>query len=134
MARASLRTNSIASSTLGNAEPRPIAAGQRFAANEGQAQERLTAVFAEIEDGADIGMPQRGGGASFAQEAGDRYERAREFDGDGAIQLRIVSEIDSAHAAFAELALDAISADLEQHSGRRGRSPAAAWFRRACGR
>jgi hypothetical protein len=75
--------------------------------------ESFAGVFADIVDGTDVGMVERGGGAGFALEALQRLEVVgdffrKKFEGDKAAQAGVFSLIDHAHATAAEFFDDAI--------------------------
>ena len=79
-------------------------------------------VFADVVDGADVGMIEGGGGAGLAAEtleglgiAGDFI--GQEFEGDEALQAGVFRFVDDAHAATAELFDDAVVRDgLANHA------------------
>ena len=81
---------------------------------------------ADVVDGADVRIVQRGDGARFLLEALPRFrigrERAREhLDGNRAIEPRVARAIDLAHAAGADRGDDLVRtkacAGLERHEG-----------------
>ena len=86
---------------------------ERGAIEKFHGDEGFAGVFADVVDGADVGMVQRGGGAGFAFEAfqrlgvvGDVFRE--EFEGDEAAQAGIFGFVDYAHATAAEFFDDAI--------------------------
>ena len=78
--------------------------------------ERAAVRFADIVDGADVGVAECGSGAGLAFEAiqggGITEEFAsEEFEGDGTAEASVPSAIDLSHAAGAEEGVDAIGSD-----------------------
>ena len=72
--------------------------------------------FADVVDGADVGMVQSGSGARFAPEALEGLRIAgdivgQKFQSDEAAQARVFGFVDDAHAAAAELFDDAVVRD-----------------------
>ena len=68
---------------------------------------------AAVEQGQDVRVLEVGGGLDLGQEAlgaddGGEFG-AEDLDGDGAIVLEVVGQVDRGHAALAELALDAVA-------------------------
>ena len=62
----------------------------------------------DVVDGDDVGMVQRGGGLRFLDEAAAalgiaRHFRRQHFDGDKAVEPRVLRLVDIAHAARAQL-------------------------------
>ena len=84
--------------------------------------EGLAVLFADVVDGADVGMVQRGSGLGFAAKAlqrlavlGDVF--GEELQGDEAIEPGVFGFVDDAHAATAQLFDDAVVRDgLADHS------------------
>src|SRR5690348_5733467 len=75
--------------------------------------ELLSILLADFENGADVRMIERSGGASFADETFEgalvlRQSLGQELHGDVALEDKILGAIDDAHAAAAELLLDAV--------------------------
>ncbi len=73
-------------------------------------------VFADVVDGADVGMVERGGGAGFALEAFEGLRIASEivgekFERDEAAEAGVFGFVDDAHAAAAEFFDDAVMRD-----------------------
>ena len=69
--------------------------------------EGLSVFFADIVDGADVGVVEGGGGFGFAAKTAEGLgifgERVREkFEGDEAVEARVLRLVDDAHAAAAE--------------------------------
>ena len=68
---------------------------------------------ARVEQRQDVGVAEAGGGGDLAQEAlgAERGGElgAEDLDGDLAVVLEVVGEVDRGHAALAELALDAVA-------------------------
>ena len=97
---------------------------ERLAFDERHRQVMRLALGADVEDGADVGMVERGSGTGFAVEAlqdlraivgpemGD-LERHLPFE------LCVLGEIDRAHAALAQLLEDAVAAKDLRHVRRR---------------
>ena len=89
---------------------------QSFAVETFHGQVGLAVGFADVVNGADVGMIQRGGGARFAAEA---FERLRvfgqfigeEFQRDEAAEVGVLSLVNHAHAATAEFFDDAVVRD-----------------------
>ena len=77
-------------------------------------------------DGEDVGVVQRGESRRFLAKALDmvgvvgKFSR-QDLDRHGAAQLGILSAVDHAHPAVADLALDGIRADLVRGRGHGGR-------------
>ena len=67
-------------------------------------------VRADVVERADVGMVQAGDGFSFALKAFGETALNR-FDGDGAIQPRVGSFVDRAHATSSDWGVDAIGAE-----------------------
>ena len=69
-----------------------------------------------LEDGDDVRMPQPRRGASFAEKSFRQRRivgsQTRHFQGDFAVQLRIVGTIDAAESALAEQGAHLKAADL----------------------
>ena len=71
--------------------------------------------FADAMDRDDVRMREPGGRARLAQESlarlgGAREVRRQHLDGDVAVELHVAREVDDAHAAAAELALEGVLA------------------------
>src|SRR5712692_9495030 len=88
-------------------------------------------IFADVVDGADVGVVEGGGGARFALEALERLAIARKLlgqklQGDAAAEARVFGLVNHAHAAAPELLNDAIVgnglADHDPSPMRRSRS------------
>jgi hypothetical protein len=84
---------------------------EKFHGDEGAA-----VVFADVMDGADVGMVQRAGGAGFAFEAFEGLRIASEivgekFESDEAAKTRVFGFVDDAHSAAAEFFDDAVMRD-----------------------
>ena len=96
---------------------------QRRAVHEFHRNERLTVVFADFVDGADIWMVQGGGRLGLAVEAAQRLrvwsETVREeLQGNEAVELGVLSLVDDAHPATPELFNNAVVRDvLPDHTG-----------------
>jgi hypothetical protein len=89
---------------------------QRLALEEGHCKEGLAVGVINLVDRADVGVMERGGGLSFAQEALLRLGvteqvSAEEFQRHLSAQLRVLNPIDHAHPALAELLDDPVMAD-----------------------
>ena len=86
--------------------------------------EGAAVVFADVVDGADVGMIQRGSGASFALEAIERLRVASEIIGkklesDEAAETRVFCFVNHAHATAAEFFDDAVVGNRLTDEGRR---------------
>ena len=73
----------------------------------------VAVLFADVVNGADVGMIERGSGFGFALEAFERLRVVREivgeeFQGDEAIEARVFGFVDDAHSAAAEFFDDAV--------------------------
>jgi len=69
--------------------------------------------FADVVDGADVGVIESGGGFGFAAEAGEGLRVVSDFgrekfEGDEAVEACVLSLKDNAHAATTEPLKDAI--------------------------
>jgi len=89
---------------------------QRGAVEKFHGDEGFAVFFADIVDGADAGMVQRGGGLRFALEASEGLLVARNFGGkkfqrDEAVQARVFRFVNHAHAAAAEAFYDTVMGD-----------------------
>ncbi len=99
---------------LGRGQPLPLEPGrQRLPLDVLHDDEASVTVGADLVDGADVGMIERGGGARLAQErlAGlvvVQSPRGEQLDRDRAIQVEVVGQIDLAHAADAQTTPDPI--------------------------
>jgi hypothetical protein len=97
---------------------------QRHAIEKLHGDERMTGMFADLIDGADVGMIQRGRRARFTAKAlqglGVLLQMiGQEFQGHEAAQFDILSFVDHTHAPTAELLDDAIMRDgLADHRSR----------------
>ena len=97
---------------------------QRGAVEEFHCDKGAAVVFADVVDGADVGMIQRGGGACFTFEAFERLWVVGEivgekFEGDEAAEARVFGFVDHAHSATAEFFDDAVMRDcLADEAGR----------------
>src|SRR5207302_10482866 len=75
--------------------------------------ERSAVLLPDIVDGADIGVVEAGGAAGLALETGKRIGIAdqvvrEEFEGDEAVETRILGLVDHAHSAYAQFFCDAV--------------------------
>jgi len=98
--------------------------GEGLALEQFHRNEQLAIVFADFMNLADSRMGEAGGGARFPPEAlasvlihGARMDH---FQRDLAAQSLVASAVDHAHAALAELARNAVPADLLTHCVYRG--------------
>jgi hypothetical protein len=71
-------------------------------------------VLADIEDGEDVRVVQRRGGAGLAGEAGQGLRvggelRGEDFEGDLAAEQRVGGEVDVTHPAGADLRADLVA-------------------------
>ena len=86
---------------------------QRHAIQELHGDEHAAVFFADVINGADVGMVQRRSGLRLAPEAFQRLRVLRdvvgqELEGDETVQARVLGLVDHAHAAAAELSEDAV--------------------------
>jgi hypothetical protein len=89
---------------------------QRHAFEKFHDDEGASIVLADLVDGADIGMIQRGRGAGFAAETFERLRITdeifgKEFDGDEAAEFGVFGFVDDTHASAAEFFNDAVMGD-----------------------
>jgi len=89
---------------------------ERGAVEEFHGDKCTAAIFADVVDGADVGVVQCGGGAGLAFEAFERLGIVGEivwekFEGDEAAEARVFGFIDHAHAATAEFFDDVVMGD-----------------------
>jgi len=92
------------------------AAFQRFAFQEGHRDEGLTVGFGGLVDGADVGVMESSGSFGLTQKPLLRLivveQVLREkLERDGTVERGVLSLVDDAHAALAELLDDAVVAD-----------------------
>ena len=92
---------------------------ERLLVHELHRDVRRVAVAPDVEDGDDVGMGDRAGGACFAEEPADIFLVDAELflqqlDGDGAVDVGVAGAIDPRHGAFADHIADFISADLAE--------------------
>ena len=76
----------------------------------------LAVFFADVVNGADVGMVQGGSGAGFAAEAFEGLRVAgevvrKEFEGDMTAEANILRLVDNSHPSAAEFFQDAVMAD-----------------------
>ena len=69
--------------------------------------------FADVVDGADVGMVESGGGFGFAAKAAERLRIfgevvGKKFQGDEAVEAGVLSFVDDSHASAAEHLEDAV--------------------------
>jgi hypothetical protein len=79
--------------------------------------------LADLVDGDDVGVIQRGGGAALAEEPFDhgrvgRRFRRHDFDRDAPVELRIHGRIHFAHPAVSKHGLDAVATECRAHHQR----------------
>ena len=72
--------------------------------------------FADVVDGADVGMVESGGGFGFAAKAAEGLGIfgevvGKKFQSDEAVEARVLSLVDDSHAAAAEHLDDAVMGD-----------------------
>ena len=89
---------------------------QRHAVQKLHGDEGLAVLLADVVNGADVGMIQRGRGLRFALKAGQRLRIAgnvfgQELQGDEAVQPRVLGLVNHAHPAAAQLLDDAVVRD-----------------------
>ena len=95
---------------------------QRHALQKLHGDERLAVLLADVVDGADVGMIQRGSRLRFALEAAERLGIAGDFvgqelEGDETAQPRVFGLVDHTHPAAAELPDNAVVRDgLADHN------------------
>ena len=93
---------------------------------------RLAILLADVVDGADVGMVQRGCGLRLALKAAERLRILGDFigqklEGDEAVQPRVFGFVDHTHPAAAQLLDDAVVRDgLSDHGFRRSEKDEAA--------
>ena len=108
---------------------------ERFAFEEFADDVLLADLDAEIVDGDDVGVIERGDGAGFALEAaaeiGGCAVFAQNFDGDIAVEAGVAGAVDLAHAADPERGLDLVGAESgvrsERHRSAIPRTQLATW-------
>ena len=88
---------------------------ERLALHVAHDEEDEAARLADAMDRDDVRMREAGGRARLAQEplarlGGAREVRRQHLDGDVAVELHVAREVDDAHAAAAELALEGVLA------------------------
>ena len=86
---------------------------ERGAVEKFHGDEGAAVVFADVVDGADVGMVQRGGGTRFTLESFERLRIVGEivgkkFESDEAAEARVFGFVDDAHSATAEFFDDAV--------------------------
>ncbi len=90
-----------------------LSLSQRLAVDERHHVVEKTVVLARIEQGKNVRVLEVGGGLDLLEEslgAEDGSElRPQHFDGDRAVVLQIVSEVDVRHAAFAQVAFNLVA-------------------------
>ena len=89
---------------------------QGHAVEELHRDEGATIFFADVVNGADVGMIERRGGTGLAAEALQRlgiasYVIGQKFEGNKPAQARVLGLVDNAHAATTELLDDAVVRD-----------------------
>src|ERR1700745_563095 len=86
---------------------------ERYPVQKFYDDERLVAVFADLVDGADVGMVQSGSRTSFTSETFQCVRVSRkvfgqELQGDEAAELGVLGLVDHTHPAFGEKTHDSI--------------------------
>src|SRR5579862_8555631 len=86
---------------------------QRYAVQELHADEGFAVLLADVVDGADIGVVQRGGGLCFALKSAENgwiagHIVGQKFQGDKTVQARVFRLVHDTHAAAAKLFRDAV--------------------------
>ena len=86
---------------------------ERLALEQFHGDERAAFEFADIVNGADVGMIQRRGGAGFAAESLDGLGVlgnvvGKKFEGHVAAEARVLGFVDHAHATAAQFFQDAV--------------------------
>ena len=89
---------------------------ERLAFEALHGDEGVAVFLADVVDGADVGVIERGGGLGFALEAGERLRVfgdgvGEEFQSDETIEAGVFGFVDDAHAAAAEFFEDAVMGD-----------------------
>ena len=95
---------------------------ERGAVEKFHGDEGAAVVFADVVDGADVGMVQRGGGTRFTFESFERLRVVGEivgekFESDEAAEARVFGFVDDAHSATAEFFDDAVVRDCLADEG-----------------
>ena len=90
---------------------------QRLAFEKFHGDEGFAVFFADVVNGADVGMIERGGGLGFALEARESLRICgnsfrQKFERDEAQQADVFGFVDHAHAATAELFEDAVMGEV----------------------
>ena len=102
--------------------PRADAVFQGDAIEKFHGDEGFAVLVADVIDGADVGMVERGRGLGFALKTGERLRIAgdivgKKFQGDETVKANVLGFIDDSHAATAELFGDAVVRDsLANHA------------------
>ena len=88
---------------------------ERFAGHELHGDERVPLVFADVEDGDDVGVFETAGRARFLHEPRADVAVlelvADQFDGERTPEHRVLGQIQAAHAALAQEPLDLVSSN-----------------------
>jgi hypothetical protein len=89
---------------------------QRHAFEKFHGDEGVAFLFANVMDGADVGMIESRGGLSFTLEAGEGVRipsniRREEFQGDEAVEANVFRFVNYAHTATAEFFKDTVVRD-----------------------
>ncbi len=95
---------------------------ERSAVEKFHGDEGAAVVFADVVDGTDVGMVQRGGGTRFTLESFERLRIVGEivgekFESDEAAEARVFGFIDNTHSATAEFIDDAVVRDCLADEG-----------------
>src|ERR1019366_6767111 len=96
---------------------------QRHAIEEFHGNERSTVLLVNVVDGADVGMVQRRGGASFAPEALQRQPVVsqivgKKLEGDETAETRVLGLVDHTHPPAANLLQNAVVRSEERRVGK----------------
>ena len=103
------------------------AVAQGFAFEQLHDEIGIAVLLADVEDGADVGMVEGGGGACFAEEtlahAGHGVVALQQFNGDFAMQACVPGAVHMAHATAAQARLHLVRSEppacLRTHDCRR---------------
>src|SRR5205085_1668174 len=90
--------------------------GEGPAFEVGHGEEEGAADLADVVDGAEVGVVDGGGGAGLAEEALARLRAVAggeggDLEGDAAVELRVVRQVDRPHAALAQEPEQAVAAE-----------------------
>jgi hypothetical protein len=90
------------------------AVAERLPLDEGHGVEEGAGRLSRVEEGEDVGVVEGGGGGDLAEEAfaaeGGGELRVQDLEGDGALVLGVLGEVDGGHAPAPQLALEGVPA------------------------